>query len=89
MNTRYMNPGGCEPKEKPKKVPHPDMPIGMAYVPWQTWKDVMDGYSGLNHGTIFEELVLPFGGYSAACSSCGGAPHPHNNYNNYNRRGMK
>ena len=65
MNNRYMNSCGCD---------HPDSAslclqnrqktksLAMAYVPWQKWQNVMDGCSVLKHGTIFEELVLPFEG---------------------------
>ena len=38
-------------------------PIGMAYVPWQEWKNVMPAKEGICYGTIFSELVLPFYGY--------------------------
>ncbi len=44
-------------------------PIAMAYVPWQTFENVMDGCSGLAHGTVFEDLVFPFIGAQAACQS--------------------
>lgn len=44
------------------------MPLGSAYVPWQHFEQVMDAEKGLNHGTIFAELVLPFYGAKAACS---------------------
>ncbi len=43
------------------------MPLGSAYVPWQTFCNVMDAGKGLNYGTIFTELVLPFYGAAAAC----------------------
>lgn len=38
------------------------MPIGMAYVPRQVWRDIYDTGKGLMRGTIFEELDLPFRG---------------------------
>ena len=37
-------------------------PIGMAYVPWQAWRDIYDMEKGLQRGTIFAELDLPFEG---------------------------
>ena len=37
-----------------------DMPLAMAYVPWQQWQNVYDGAKGLENGTIFEELIFPF-----------------------------
>lgn len=39
-----------------------DLPLAMAYVPWQRWRKVCDGATGLAQGTIFQELVLPFYG---------------------------
>ena len=37
-------------------------PLAMAYVPWQTFENVMEGECALRHGTIFEDLVFPFVG---------------------------
>lgn len=34
-------------------------PLAMAYVPWQTFENVMEGECALRHGTIFEDLVFP------------------------------
>ena len=42
-----------------------DMQIGMAYVPWQEYENVWDGCDGIHHGTIFEDLALPF-----KCDQC-------------------
>lgn len=39
-----------------------DLPIAMAYVPWQKWRDVCEVCKGFQKGTIFEELVKPFYG---------------------------
>lgn len=36
--------------------------LAMAYVPWQTWRDIYDAEKGFHRGTIFEELDLPFMG---------------------------
>lgn len=46
-----------------------DMPLAMAYVPFQTWKQVFDPENALAHGTIFPELYLPFlgGGMNNGC----------------------
>lgn len=33
-------------------------PLAMAYVPWQTFENVMEGECALRHGTIFEDLVF-------------------------------
>lgn len=55
-----------------EKIPNPQkQSLAMAYVPWQTFKNVVDGYDGLRHGSIFLDLVLPFEGKKAACSYCG------------------
>lgn len=40
-------------------------PIGMAYVPWQSFKDIYDMERALNAGTIFAELDKPFMGRRA------------------------
>ncbi len=37
-------------------------PIGMAYVPWQTWRNIYEPDKALQRGTIFEELDKPFYG---------------------------
>lgn len=37
-----------------------NLPLAMAYVPMQKWRDVSDACEGLKHGTIFQELVLPY-----------------------------
>lgn len=39
-----------------------DMPLAMAYVPWQTWQNIYDAEKGFCRGTIFQELDLPFEG---------------------------
>ena len=35
-------------------------PLAMAYVPWQTFENVMEGECALSHGTILVDLVFPF-----------------------------
>ena len=37
-----------------------NMPIAMAYVPWQIWRDIYDAEKGFACGTIFQELNKPF-----------------------------
>ena len=39
-----------------------DMPLAMAYVPWQEWKNIYEAEKGFKRGTIFEELDKPFCG---------------------------
>lgn len=41
-----------------------DMPLAMAYVPWQEWNQVYEPCQALESGTIFPELNLPFLGRS-------------------------
>ena len=36
------------------------MPVAMAYVPWQKWKDIYEPCKALESGTIFAELDKPF-----------------------------
>lgn len=49
------------------KYPHvEEMSLAMAYVPWQEWRCIYDGNKGLEAGTIFQELDMPFLG-----STCG------------------
>lgn len=36
------------------------LPIAMAYVPWQEWKNIYAAEKALCRGTIFEELDKPF-----------------------------
>lgn len=37
-----------------------NMSLAMAYVPWQTWRDIYDTEKGFQCGTIFQELNMPF-----------------------------
>lgn len=37
-----------------------DMPIAMAYVPYQQWRNIYEPREALKRGTIFKELDLPF-----------------------------
>ncbi|MFI3172818.1 MAG: spore coat associated protein CotJA [Eubacteriales bacterium] len=43
-----------------------DLPIAMAYVPWQKWENTFDTDKILSKGTLFPDLYKPFlgaGGY--------------------------
>ena len=95
MNHSYMDSCNCENSGmSPASPSHKDKSLAMAYVKWQKWQNVMDGCSGLKHGTIFEDLFMLFSGTKAACSqhSRGYANYNNMNYNtNFNnnyRRGM-
>ena len=37
-----------------------NMPLAMAYVPFQQWGDAMEPEKALSCGTLFSELVFPF-----------------------------
>ena len=37
--------------------------IAMVYAPKQCWRNLFDPATGLSHGTIFKELVLPLGSF--------------------------
>ncbi len=43
-----------------KRGMHEHMPIAMAYVPWQCFRDIYCIEKGFMAGTIFEELDKPF-----------------------------
>lgn len=45
-----------------KRDSYEDMPLAMAYVPWQRWQNIYDAEKGFCNGTIFQELNLPFNG---------------------------
>lgn len=62
-------------------------PLAMAYVPWQTFENVMDAECGLNHGTIFEDLIFPFVGSQAACQAHSMPKKPNtNSHGRYNQQ---
>lgn len=44
-----------------------NMPLAMAYVPWQTFAETFDLCKALQVGTIFPELCLPFCGTRRKC----------------------
>lgn len=53
----------CSACQMPRREAcHEHLPIGMAYVPWQTWGDLYDLNKGLCVGTIFPCLDKPFTG---------------------------
>lgn len=43
------------------------LPIAMAYVPWQEFKDLYSAEKAFCRGTIFEELDKPFLGKGGCC----------------------
>ncbi len=45
---------------KPQTENIEDMPLAMAYIPFQQWRNLYDPSEAFQRGTIFEELDLPF-----------------------------
>lgn len=45
-----------------------EMPIGMAYVPWQKFRNLYELDRALQVGTIFAELDKPFTGKGGRCN---------------------
>lgn len=52
----------CDANSSVYNDPIRGMAVGMGYVPWQQWCKVYDLCKGLNQGTIFPSLDLPFYG---------------------------
>ncbi len=46
------------------------MPLAMAYVPWQCWRDLYAADEGFRRGTIFKELDKPFYGGRGTEACC-------------------
>lgn len=68
-NNRYVIPETCncqngnhqtENRSRCDRSRSADMPLAMAYIPWQKWQDIYDAEKALQRGTIFEELDMPF-----------------------------
>ncbi len=71
MQSRCLDMDNCYCNQNMTYDPLQTMPLAMAYVPWQQWKNVYEGCKGLEHGTIFEELIFPFQFSSRVCgNSC-------------------
>ena len=43
------------------------LPVAMAYVPWQEWRNLYAAEKALHRGTIFEDLDKPFSGKGGCC----------------------
>ena len=55
-------------KEQACGIPREEaLPLAMAYVPWQKWRELYTPEVGLQRGTIFAELDKPFLGGEAFC----------------------
>ena len=59
----------CPLQKQPQQV-FPDVtPPGMAYVPYQLWSDnIYDAQTGIQQGTLFPILDLPFAPAGGDCS---------------------
>lgn len=44
-----------------------DLPLAMAYIPWQTFCNTYEPCKALRMGTIFPELCKPFCGKRGVC----------------------
>lgn len=58
-------PDMCRNCPQPKGEFPPMTPVGMAYVPFQTWERPYDSDAALSRGTIFPSLDKPFIGEEA------------------------
>lgn len=45
-----------------------EFPIGMSYVPWQSWENLYSPEKGLCEGTIFADLNQVFCGKRGSCA---------------------
>ena len=67
----YIKKKEVFPMEKPVEKPDSpcacldDLPLAMAYVPMQKWRNLYPPATALDRGTIFAELDLPFIGEEA------------------------
>lgn len=70
MNNRYTQNGYSRQtnnrfsveSDRRRSVMPEEMPLAMAYVPWQMWQEIYSTDKGFQRGTIFRELDMPFVG---------------------------
>lgn len=55
-----IRPAANQPPFMQCTIESANMPIAMAYVPWQQWRQTYPMDKALSRGTIFPELDLPF-----------------------------
>ena len=60
-------PSGCRNTDTKKDSLY-DLPLAMAYVPWQEWGNLYELDKAFMVGTIFEDLNKPFWG-AGGCSN--------------------
>jgi len=58
----YRQPISTRVVDSARKSEFEDIPLAMAYVPWQKWQNIYDAEKGFCNGTIFQDLDLPFYG---------------------------
>ena len=64
----FMNySDGCPCKDSASPILAKDLPLAIAYVPMQQFGETFSLCQGLQAGTIFPELCLPFCGKGGAC----------------------
>ena len=51
---------GCDCGDCPTEISAPA--LAMVYAPKQCWRGLLDPQTGLSHGSMFTELILPFEG---------------------------
>lgn len=61
----YEREGACQKEPSWRDDSLSSFPVGMAYVPWQNWKEIYEIDKALEAGTIFRELEKPFLGRRA------------------------
>ena len=61
QGSSLSEPGKC------RQDPLYQLPLAMAYVPWQQWRAIYEVEKGFHRGTIFEELDKPFKGIGGCC----------------------
>lgn len=62
MANYNCNQRECTTYSQNSDYPLENMPLAMAYVPWQCFDHVYEVDKALNYGTIFPELNKPFFG---------------------------
>lgn len=60
MNNNSYSKCSAEELTVPKGRFHENMPLAMAYVPYQSWEETYAENTALAKGTIFPSLDLPF-----------------------------
>ena len=58
----------CQKSDHPDQSGVDSLPLAMAYVPWQRFRDTYEMCRALQAGTIFPELDLPF--LIGRCAQC-------------------